>query len=386
MTNTLKVIFGLFIIGSIFITSCGEDESIILPSAYVEDNNRLEGNVGTTDFTFKIKLVETATEMVTIGYETQDVTATAGEDYEATSGTAIIIAGSRETTFTVKVFGDEDYEDDETFKIKLLNTTTADISNSDGIGTIRNEDSFTPIGNDGYETPLIQPGYTLTWQEEFDGTSLNTGDWNYETGDHGWGNNELQNYQAGINNTILNNGKLVIEAREENGGYTSARLTTQGKKSFKYGRIDIRAKLPFGQGIWPALWMLGDNINTASWPACGEIDIMEMVGSDPATTHGTLHWEQNGHNYQGGGTSISSGILADEFHVYTIIWDANEIKWLLNDVAFYSINTSSTAFSAFDNNFFFIMNVAVGGNWPGYPDATTTFPQRMIVDYIRVFQ
>jgi hypothetical protein len=113
MTNTLKVIFGLFIIGSIFITSCGEDESIILPSAYVEDNNRLEGNVGTTDFTFKIKLVETATEMVTIGYETQDVTATAGEDYEATSGTAIIIAGSRETTFTVKVFGDEDYEDEE---------------------------------------------------------------------------------------------------------------------------------------------------------------------------------------------------------------------------------------------------------------------------------
>jgi beta-glucanase (GH16 family) len=163
-------------------------------------------------------------------------------------------------------------------------------------------------------------------------------------------------------------------------------LTTQGKKTFRYGRIDIRAKLPFGQGLWPALWMLGENLNTVSWPACGEIDIMEMVGNDPATTHGTLHWEQNGHNYQGGGTTISSGILADAFHVYTIIWDTNEIKWLLNDVEFYSMNTSSPAFSAFDNNFFFIMNVAVGGNWPGYPDGTTTFPQRMTVDYIRVFQ
>ena len=387
MTNTLKILIGLgLIMVSFFITSCDEDEPIILPSAYVEDNNKLEGNSGTTDFTFKIKLVEAAIETVMIDYETVDVTATAGEDYEATSGTITIATGGREATFTVKVFGDTDYEIDETFKIKLTNSSTADISNSDGTGTIRNEDAFSPTGNDGYETPLIYSGYNLTWQEEFDGSTLNTNDWNYETGNHGWGNNELQNYQSGTNNATVSNGKLVIEAREENGGYTSARLTTQGKQSFKYGRIDIRAKLPYGQGIWPALWMLGDNINTVSWPSCGEIDIMEMVGHDANTTHGTIHWDQNGHNYQGGHRTISSGILADEFHVYTIIWDANQIKWFLDDVEFYSMNTSAAAFSAFDNNFFFIMNVAVGGNWPGYPDATTTFPQRMIVDYIRVFQ
>lgn len=386
MTNTLKILIGSgLIFSSIFIVSCGEDEPLVLPSAYVEDNNKLEGNSGTTDFTFKIKLVEAATATVMIDYETQDITATAGEDYEATSGTATIAAGAREAIFTVKVFGDTDYENDETFKVKLT-STGADVSNGDGTGTIRNEDSFTPTGNDGYSTPLTYQGYTLTWQEEFDGTNLNTADWNYETGDHGWGNNELQNYRAGTNNATLSNGKLVIEAREENGGYTSARLTTQGKKSFKYGRIDIRAKLPFGQGIWPALWMLGDNINTVSWPSCGEIDIMEMVGHDANTTHGTIHWEQNGHASYGGHKSISSGILADEFHVYTIIWDANEIKWLLDDVEFHTADISPTALSAFDNNFFFIMNVAVGGDWPGYPNTTTTFPQRMIVDYIRVFQ
>lgn len=387
MKNTLKILIGSgLMIGSFFIASCGEDEPILLPAAYVEDNNKLEGNSGTTDFTFKIKLVETATETVTISYETQDITAIAGEDYEATSGTATIAAGSRETTFTVKVFGDVDYENDETFKIKLTSSSTADIANSDGTGTIRNDDSFVPTGNDGYETPLTYPGYTLMYSDEFDGTSLNTGDWNYETGASGWGNNELQNYQAGSNNVTVSNGKLIIEARAENGGYTSARITTQGKKSFKYGRIDIRAKLPFGQGIWPALWMLGDNINTVSWPACGEIDIMEMVGNAPATTHGTLHWDDNGHQYAGGNTSLSSGILADKFHVYTIIWNTQSIKWYLDDALFHTMDISSAAMSEFDNNFFFIMNIAVGGNWPGYPDATTTFPQRMIVDYVRVFQ
>jgi len=386
MTNTLKITFSLLIISTLFITSCGEDEPIVLTAAYVEDNNGLEGNSGSTDFTFKIKLIEAATETITVDYTTTDVTATAGEDYEATSGTATFAVGAREASFTVKIFGDTDYEDDETFKIKLLNPVNVDITSSDGVGTIRNEDSFSPTGNDGYETPLNYPGYTLSWNDEFDGTSLNTTAWNYETGNHGWGNNELQNYRSGTNNATVDNGKLVIEAREENGGYTSARITTQGKQSYKYGRIDIRAKLPFGQGIWPALWMLGDNFGSSGWPSCGEIDIMEMVGHEPNKTHGTIHWEQNGHASYGGSTSISSGILADEFHVYTIIWNANEIKWLLDDVQFHNVSITQSEMSEFHNNFFFIMNIAVGGNWPGYPDGTTTFPQRMIVDYVRVFQ
>ena len=365
----------------------GEDEPTApLTSAYVEDLSRLEGNSGTTDFTIKIRLTEAVTEDVTVNYETFDVTAIAGEDYEATSGTATIVAGARETTFTVKIMTDEEHENDERFKVKLLSSVNADITNSDGTITIRNDDDFVPTGNDGYETPLVYPGYNLVWNDEFDGNALNTTDWNYETGGHGWGNNELQNYQSGESNATVSNGKLIIEAKEVGGGYTSARLTTQGKQSFKYGRIDIRAKLPFGQGIWPALWMLGDNFSTAGWPSCGEIDIMEMVGHQPSTTHGTVHWDNNGHIFQGGHTSVSSGILADEFHVYTIIWDANQIKWLFDDVQFHSQNITDAAMSEFHGNFFFIMNVAVGGNWPGYPDATTTFPQRMIVDYVRVFQ
>ncbi|MFK7949695.1 MAG: family 16 glycosylhydrolase [Saprospiraceae bacterium] len=389
MKYTKEILIGLgLIIGLFFVTSCGEDEpDASLTAAYVEDLTRDEGNSGTSEFTFKVRLTVAIEEDVTISYETQNITAMAGEDYEATSGSVTIVAGEREATFVVNVIGDGDYETDEIFKIKLSNSTNADITDGDGTGTITNDDDFAPTGNDGYQTPLSYTGYNLVWNDEFDGTALNVADWNYETGDHGWGNNELQNYRSGENNATVNNGKLVIEAKEENGGYTSARLTTQGKQSFRYGRIDIRAKLPFGQGIWPALWMLGDSFGSTGWPSCGEIDIMEMVGHNAATTHGTIHWDNNGsHADYGGSTTINTGMLADEFHVYSIIWDTQEIKWLLDDVQFHNVSITQSEMSEFHANFFFIFNVAVGGNWPGYPDATTTFPQRMIVDYVRVFQ
>ncbi|MCL4103878.1 UNVERIFIED_CONTAM: hypothetical protein GTU68_029195 [Idotea baltica] len=244
----------------------------------------------------------------------------------------------------------------------------------------------------GYTTPLTYPGYTLVWHDEFDGTALSA-DWVFETGNGqwGWGNNELQYYKE--QNVEVVDGLLKITAREENFGgsnYTSSRIKTQGKQSFEYGRIDIRAQLPYGQGIWPALWMLGDNITSVSWPACGEIDIMEMVGGSgnkDRTTHGTIHWEENGsHAYSGQGKSLSSGRLADEFHVYSIVWDQSSITWFLDDVQFHVEDISSASRSEFQDKFFFIFNVAVGGNWPGSPDATTVFPQVMAVDYVRVFQ
>ncbi len=182
---------------------------------------------------------------------------------------------------------------------------------------------------------------------------------------------------------------MVIEARKENYGgseYTSARMKTQGLKEFKYGRVDIRAKLPIGQGIWPALWMLGANINDVDWPKCGEIDIMELVGHEALTTHGTYHWDNNGHQYIGGKISLPFGTFADDFHIFSIIWDEQKIQWLLDETPFYTGNISAPEFSEFHLPFFFIFNVAVGGNWPGYPDETTTFPKKMYVDYIRVYQ
>ncbi len=246
----------------------------------------------------------------------------------------------------------------------------------------------------GYVTPLHYDGWELVWHDEFDGNTINTSDWVFETGDGcpnlcGWGNNELQYYRS--QNAWVENGILTIEARRESAGnrqYTSARMKTQGKQSFQYGRIDIRALLPKGQGIWPALWMLGNDITTVGWPRCGEIDIMEMVGGSgrERTVHGTLHWDFNGHAQAGGSYTKPSGTFYHEYHVFSIIWDEEVIRWFVNDTQFYQIDITPGHMSEFHQEFFFIFNVAVGGNWPGNPNETTVFPQQMRVDYVRVFQ
>ena len=248
---------------------------------------------------------------------------------------------------------------------------------------------------EGYSTPIEYDGYTLIWNDEFDANSVNDNKWVFETGDGcpnlcGWGNNELQYYRA--ENAWVSDDVLTIEARKESyqgRNYTSTRMKTQGKFSFKYGRVDIRALLPKGQGIWPALWMLGNSITSVGWPACGEIDIMEMIGGGDGRdnrVHGTLHWDSNGHASTGDGYTLSSGTFADEYHVFSFTWDETSVKWYVNDVKFYEVNITPDHMSEFHQPHFFIFNIAVGGNWPGAPDATTVFPQQMRVDYIRVFQ
>jgi hypothetical protein len=246
----------------------------------------------------------------------------------------------------------------------------------------------------GYFTPMVYEGYNLVWNDEFEGNNVDPGNWVFETGTGcphlcGWGNNELQYYRR--ENAWVEGGVLTIEARQENyqgSIYTSARMKTQGKRSFRYGRVDIRALLPRGQGIWPALWMLGNDIAEVGWPKCGEIDIMEMIGGRGRENqvHGTVHWDINGHVNAGGSYVKQSGTFADEYHVFTIIWDETTIKWFVNDRQFYVIDITPGHMTEFHQEHFFIFNVAVGGNWPGRPDETTVFPQQMKVDYIRVFQ
>ena len=256
-----------------------------------------------------------------------------------------------------------------------------------------------PVGNSGnppaggYETPLTYPGYTLVWSDEFDGTSLSD-DWTYEigTGSNGWGNQELQYYRE--ENASVSGGNLIIEAREESFGgsnYTSARIISMDKQEFKYGRIDIRAAMPYGQGLWPALWMLGTNFNSVGWPECGEIDIMEMVGGvvtggGDNVVHGTVHWDNDGTKADFGGKRVMTEPLANNYHVYTLQWDSTQIEWYIDDTRYHTIDITSAALSEFQEEFFFIFNVAVGGFWPGSPNAATKFPQRMWVDYVRVFQ
>lgn len=242
--------------------------------------------------------------------------------------------------------------------------------------------------NAGYSTPNQYTGYTLIWSDEFSGGAIDENNWSFEIGNNnGWGNNELENYTNSANNAFVSDGNLIIEARAEAiGGYnfSSARMITKGKKSFKYGRIDIRAKLPQGKGIWPALWMLGNNIDAIGWPTCGEIDMMELLGHEPNKIYGTLHW---GPTHQSYGTNkiLSSGTFADSFHVYTMKWSQSSIELLLDDVSYFLMDTTNGTFP-FNQNFFFIFNIAVGGDWPGSPDSSTSLPQRMVVDYVRVFQ
>jgi beta-glucanase (GH16 family) len=247
----------------------------------------------------------------------------------------------------------------------------------------------------GYSTPLQYAGMKLVWQDEFNGNSLNTANWTYDIGNGcpnlcGWGNNELEYYRT--ENGWVSDGVLTLEARKENFqgfNYTSAKIHTQNKFSFKYGRVDIRAVLPKGQGIWPALWMLGKNINSVGWPASGEIDVMEMIGGQNRDNqvHGTIHWDQNGTKADVGKSyTLPQGIFADEFHVFTLIWDDKEISWYVDDQQFFTTDITPAALSEFKQEFWLIFNVAVGGNWPGSPNATTQFPQRMRVDYVRVFQ
>ena len=246
------------------------------------------------------------------------------------------------------------------------------------------------IPSTGISSPLTYDGMNLIWSDEFEGTSLDETKWNYELGNNnGWGNNELENYTK--ENTSIKEGNLIITAKRQTlagFNYTSSRLTTQNKFDFKYGRIDIRAVLPKGQGIWPAFWLLGKNINQVSWPKCGEIDIMEMVGGSGKdnTVHGTCHWDNAGSYAQYGGSTTSASVLNSEYHLYSIVWNEKEIIWYLDNVKYHVIDITPAGLDEFQKEFFLIFNCAVGGNWPGSPDGSTVFPQHLVVDYIRVFQ
>lgn len=253
-------------------------------------------------------------------------------------------------------------------------------------------------------------GWALTWSDEFngpDGSAADPSKWTHDVGGGGWGNQELEYYTDGTQNAVVQAGNLVITATTAgaaahtcaypaNGpcAYTSARLLTKGKFSQKYGRIEARIQIPEGQGIWPAFWMLGANIDTAGWPACGEIDIMENIGREPSINHGSLHMPASGTSPSNdssltGMVALPAGAkLGDAFHTYAIEWNASAIEFYLDDTL-YEMQSPQAATGgtwAFDQPFFIILNVAVGGQWPGAPDATTTFPQTMKVDWVRAYQ
>lgn len=248
---------------------------------------------------------------------------------------------------------------------------------------------------------IVPPGpdWYLTWHDEFDGDEgpIDTSRWDFDigTGQSGWGNQELQFYTDRSENVRVDGqGRLAITARREAFGgnaYTSARIKTQRRFSQRYGRMEARIQLPVGTGLWPAFWLLGDNIEEVGWPACGEIDVMEYRGQEPQLVHGSLH----GPGYSGGNAITrlfrleADARFADNFHVFAVEWDPSRISWSVDDVV-YQVVTSSQVQGAgdwvFDEPFFLLLNLAVGGTFLGSPDDTTPFPQTMWVDYVRVFQ
>jgi len=249
-------------------------------------------------------------------------------------------------------------------------------------------------------TPTPTPEWILFWADEFnlpDGSPPDPANWNYTKGGTGGSNAELENYTDRIENTFIADGNLVIRAINEKymgSNYSSARLNSMVKAEFLYGRIEARAKLPNTQGIWPAIWMMPTIGRYGGWPASGEIDIMEFIGSEPDRTHGTLHYG-NPHEYSSAPYIFPAGQTPyDDFHVYAIEWEPNEIRWYVDDVQFHQVSVDQWFTSMkgapetapFDQPFHLILNVAVGGIWPGYPDESSVFPQEMQIDYIRVYQ
>ena len=303
--------------------------------------------------------------------------------------------GEKSKKVSIGIVADDVIEISEEFKVTLTRPSNC-ILGQDKQCTVKilDDEGCTDIEVCGYITPESYDGYSLVWQDEFASTTIDETKWTHEIGGNGWGNQEEQYYTDRVENSYIENGNLVIEAKKEsyNGSsYTSARMITSGKYSVKYGRIDIRAKLPNARGTWPALWMLGDNIWTESWPKCGEIDIMELVGYDPTTVHSTVHWgnSTNDKGINGGGFYKEEG-FTEKYHVYTLIWDYNQLQFLVDDEVIHTIprNQIDGGYTyPFDKSFFFIFNIAVGGTWGGLQGIDqSAFPQKMYVDYIRVFQ
>ena len=402
MSNTSKFLVWSFMT-IVFISSCNDDDNGIpaplnLPKFSVSDLTVDEGDANQEIAVVMTLNGENSTNAI-VNFASIPGSADA-TDYEVLTKSPIIFqVGESSKTIVIKINGDEAKELKEAFQIKFYNPKNLALETDLVTISINDDDDNTQgliIPTEGFSTPQTYTGYTLAWADEFDGETLNSANWTHELGDGcpgncGWGNNELQFYRE--DNTTLANGNLIITAKKQSFGnkeYTSSRIVTKAKKFFKFGRIDIRAALPKGKGMWPALWMLGTNIDAVSWPSCGEIDIMELTGDLPNRVVGTVHYGSSvaNHQYKSNSKYLSNNEnYQDKFHVFSLNWEVDKIEFLVDDEVYHTIQPFNLGGQPypFNKNFFFVFNVAVGGTFPGNPDGSTPFPQSMIVDYVRVF-
>ncbi|WP_052955548.1 family 16 glycosylhydrolase [Flavihumibacter petaseus] len=367
------------------------------PTVSIEDVALFEGNTASQQFSVSVSLSRNAEKEVSVKWSTAEGTAKAGGDFTAVDNATLVFApGEKTKSVTVVVSGDDIREPDETFSIQLSSPSNATLSRSTATVSIKNDDSKIVINNAGYDAATTYVGKTLVWSDECDGPAVDIQSWTFQNGDGcpnicGWGNNELEYYRP--ENLTFQEGKMLIEAKKESLGgraYTSSKIIGAGKNAFKYGRIDIRAILPKGKGFWPAFWLLPEGNKFGNWPTSGEIDIMELVGNEPGKVLGTVHYGPGPGSIHTSGTYTLPGskTFNDEFHVFSLEWEEDTIRWYVDDQLFYTVTKTMVAPQTypFNEDFFFIVNFAVGGNWPGSPDATSVFPQWLIVDYIRLYQ
>ena len=269
---------------------------------------------------------------------------------------------------------------------QLLKKTAASVLS---LALIVSSMTFTSLKMSKDVTAAPTTSSKLVWSDEFNGASIDTSKWGYEigTGSSGWGNNEQQYYTNRSDNAYVSGGALHIRAKKESYGgmnYTSARLNTNGKFTFTYGYVEARIALPASQGIWPAFWMLGANIGSVGWPSCGEIDIMEAINAE-SKTYGTCHWNCNGHAEYG---KSSGNFDRTQYHTYGLQWDNQYIRMFVDGNKIYEMYIENNAGDTdeFHKPFYLLLNVAVGGNWPGFSIDNNAFPQEMKVDYVRVYQ
>ena len=399
MNKIKKVtIFLLFVI----LTGCSKGQknsgNETIPKLSFEDISVAEGTNAANNAEIKLVLDHAYSKQVTINYTTIEATAKAGQDFLAATNQSISFQPNEtEKKIVVAIITDDLKEGDEVFQVRVENPVNVVLLKTTAAVTLRNDDTKISFNNAGFDAPTSYPGYTLAWSDEFNGNTLDGTSWSAETGDGcpgvcGWGNNELQYYLAPPNNLFFQDGKMIIEAKSESYGgknYTSSRIKTQSKKSFKYGRVDIRAILPKGKGIWPAFWMLPQENVFGGWPRSGEIDIMELVGSEPSKAAATVHYGPGpGSIYINKSYTLSGSTFNDAFHVFSMEWQQDIMKFYVDNILYATINKADLGSNnyPFNESFYFLINMAVGGNLPGSPDATTIFPQWLIVDYIRMYQ
>ena len=261
-----------------------------------------------------------------------------------------------------------------------------------GVAAAQEAESAAEAVSESESTPIVVPeGWTLVWHDEFDGDAIDEANWTYDIGAGGWGNGEAQYYTDRPENARIEDGMLVIEARQERfeeSYYTSARLKSEGLQEFQYGRIEARLRVPAGRGLWPAFWMLGSNFSEVGWPDSGEIDIMEYLGREPDLIFGTIH----GPGYAGAlglsNWNRQDYDIADDFHTYAVEWDEDGFTWFYDGEAYGSYVRADIGEREwpFDQPFFIILNLALGGQFPGPIGLDVVFPKQYLVDYVRVFQ